>query len=90
MNEEREDKSPSDVVGRYGIRQGTRGRTIAVAMTLACCCRGRTGRRGQIRTVVSPHDNLDIRERARVDAHDIRVLAVGIRPAVRHERRATE
>jgi len=39
--------------------------------------------------VVTPHDNLDIREGARVDAHDIRVLAVGIRAAMRHERRAT-
>ena len=55
-------------------------------MVLACC-RGRTRRRGPDPTVVTPHDNLDIREGARVDAHDIRVLTVGIRATMRHERR---
>jgi hypothetical protein len=53
-------------------------------MVLACC-RGRTRRRGPDPTVVTPHDNLDIREGASVDAHNIRVLAVGIRAAMRHD-----
>ena len=71
---------------------GERRRTIAVAMVLACCCRGGTRRRRRRRgpdpaAVVSPYDNLDMRERARVDAHDIRVLTVGMCAVVRHERR---
>ena len=69
---------------------GERGRTIAIAMVLACCRRGCTRRRGPgPATVVFTHDNLNICERARIDAHDIRVLAVGICAAVGHERQAT-
>lgn len=60
----------------HGGEEGERGRTVRGVIVAFAFCGYGGGARGCPDTpaVAAPDDDLDIRERTRVDAHDVRAL----------------